>query len=78
MSGGTNRNQATILCVPAEFVTKDDAREAGLDEVKVAAADANRSDCDEFAFARWDLYVFDGNRTLRGVHSKHVETVLKL
>jgi hypothetical protein len=59
-------------------VTKDDAREAGLDEVKVAAADANRSDCDEFAFARWDIDVFDRNGTLRGVHSKHGETVLKL
>jgi hypothetical protein len=51
MTGGTNCHETTILGVSTELVTKNDAREAGLDEMKVAAANANGGDCDEFAFA---------------------------
>jgi hypothetical protein len=78
MSGGANCHETTILCVSTELVTKNDARQAGLDEVKIAAANANGSDGDEFAFARGEIDVLDRNGTLRGVHSKHGETVLKL
>jgi hypothetical protein len=46
--------------------------------MKVASANADGSDSDEFAFTRWDVDVFNGNGTLRGVHSEHGDTVLKL
>ena len=78
MAGRANCHEASIFGVSAELVTKDDAREAGLDEMKVAAANADGSDSDEFAFTRWDVDVFNGNGTLRGVHSEHGDTVLKI